>query len=87
MPDNPAGRIAWRAWRPDGVTCREFLDKRTEKPQSKLSFAVIGRVPFFAVAEGFGGLVTSTAAPICQRGTGWSEPVAGWELHPLGNNT
>jgi hypothetical protein len=24
--------------------------------------------------------ITSTAAPIA---TGWSDPVAGWELHPL----
>jgi hypothetical protein len=30
--------------------------------------------------EGFDGFVTSTAAPTA---TGWSEPVAGWELHPL----
>ena len=28
--------------------------------------------------------VTSTAAPIA---TGWSDPVAGWELHPLKTNT
>src|SRR5579863_4907998 len=34
--------------------------------------------------EGFDGLVTSTVAPIA---TGWSDPVAGWELHPLRNNT
>ena len=30
--------------------------------------------------EGSDGFVTSTAAPIA---TGWSDPVAGWELHPL----
>ena len=30
--------------------------------------------------EGFDGFVTSTAAPIA---TGWSDRVAGWELHPL----
>ena len=30
------------------------------------------------------GFVTSTAAP---RATGWSDPVAGWELHPLRTNT
>ena len=30
--------------------------------------------------EGFDGFVTSTAAPIA---TGWSDPVAGWDLHPL----
>ena len=30
--------------------------------------------------EGSGGFVTSTAAPIA---TGWSDPVAGWGLHPL----
>jgi hypothetical protein len=30
--------------------------------------------------EGFDGFVASTAAPIA---TGWSEPVAGRELHPL----
>ena len=30
--------------------------------------------------EGFDGFVTSAAAPTA---TGWSEPVAGWELHPL----
>jgi len=30
--------------------------------------------------EGFDGFVTSAAAPIA---TGWSDPVAGWELHPL----
>lgn len=30
--------------------------------------------------EGFDGFVTSTVAPTA---TGWSEPVAGWELHPL----
>ena len=30
--------------------------------------------------EGSGGFVTSTAAPIA---TGWSDPVAGRELHPL----
>ena len=30
--------------------------------------------------EAFDGFVTSTAAPIA---TGWSDPVAGWELHPL----
>jgi hypothetical protein len=34
--------------------------------------------------EGSDGFVTSTAAPIV---TGWSDPVAGWELHPLKNNT
>ena len=34
--------------------------------------------------EGFDGFVTSTAAPIA---TGWSDPVAGWELHPLKINT
>ena len=33
--------------------------------------------------EGFDGFVTSTAAPIA---TGWSEPVAGWDLHPLKTN-
>ena len=32
--------------------------------------------------EGSDGFVTSTAAPIA---TGWSDPVAGWELHPLKN--
>ena len=30
--------------------------------------------------EGSDGCVPSTAAPIA---TGWSDPVAGWELHPL----
>ncbi len=30
--------------------------------------------------EGSDGFVTSAAAPIA---TGWSDPVAGWELHPL----
>jgi hypothetical protein len=30
--------------------------------------------------EGFDGFVASTAAPIA---TGWSDPVAGRELHPL----
>ena len=30
--------------------------------------------------EGFSGFVTSTAAPIA---TGWSDPVPGWDLHPL----
>ncbi len=30
--------------------------------------------------EGFDGFVTSTAAPIA---TGWSDLLAGWELHPL----
>ena len=34
--------------------------------------------------EGSDGFVTSTAAPIA---TGWSDPVAGWELHPLKINT
>src|SRR6516164_703058 len=34
--------------------------------------------------EGFDGFVTSTAAPIA---TGWSDPVAGWESHPLKNQT
>ena len=34
--------------------------------------------------EGSDGFVTSTAAPIA---TGWSDPVAGWELHPLRINT
>ena len=34
--------------------------------------------------EGSDGFVTSTAAPIA---TGWSDPVAGWELHPLKTNT
>jgi hypothetical protein len=34
--------------------------------------------------EGFDGFVTSTVAPIA---TGWSDPVAGWELHPLKGNT
>ena len=34
--------------------------------------------------EGSDGFVTSTAAPIA---TGWSDPVAGWELHPLKPNT
>ena len=34
--------------------------------------------------EGSDGFVTSTAAPIA---TGWSDPVAGWELHPLKSNT
>jgi hypothetical protein len=29
--------------------------------------------------EGSDGFVTSTAAP---RATGWSDPVAGWDLHP-----
>ena len=33
----------------------------------------------FAI-EGFDGFVTSTAAPIA---TGWSDPVAGRDLHPL----
>ncbi len=33
--------------------------------------------------EGSDGFVTSTAAPIA---TGWSDPVAGWELHPLKTN-
>ena len=32
--------------------------------------------------EGSDGFVTSTVAPIA---TGWSDPVAGWELHPLKN--
>ncbi len=32
--------------------------------------------------EGSDGLVASTAAPIA---TGWSDPVAAWELHPLKN--
>ena len=34
--------------------------------------------------EGSDGFVTSTAAPIA---TGRSNPVAGWELHPLKTNT
>ncbi len=34
--------------------------------------------------EGSDGFVTSTAAPIA---TGWSDPVAGWELHPRKTNT
>src|SRR5271157_4827654 len=34
--------------------------------------------------EGSDGFVTSTVAPIA---TGWSDPVAGWELHPLKINT
>ena len=34
--------------------------------------------------EGSDGFVSSTAAPIA---TGWSDPVAGWELHPLEINT
>ena len=34
--------------------------------------------------EGSDGFVASTAAPIA---TGWSDPVAGWELHPLKINT
>ena len=34
--------------------------------------------------EGSDGFVASTAAPIA---TGWSDPVAGWELHPLKTNT
>ena len=34
--------------------------------------------------EGSDGFVTSTAAP---RATGWSDPVAGWDLHPLKTNT
>jgi hypothetical protein len=34
--------------------------------------------------EGSDGFVTSTAAPIA---TGWSDPVARWELHPLKTNT
>ena len=34
--------------------------------------------------EGSDGFVTSNAAPIA---TGWSDPVAGWELHPLETNT
>jgi hypothetical protein len=34
--------------------------------------------------EGSDGFVTSTAAP---RATGRSDPVAGWELHPLKTNT
>jgi hypothetical protein len=34
--------------------------------------------------EGFDTFVTSTAAPIA---TGWSDPVTGWELHPLKNST
>ena len=34
--------------------------------------------------EGSDGFVSSTAAPIA---TGWSDPVAGWELHPLKINT
>ena len=34
--------------------------------------------------EGSDGFVSSTAAPIA---TGWSDPVAGWELHPLKTNT
>jgi hypothetical protein len=34
--------------------------------------------------EGFDGFVASTAAPIA---TGWSDPVAGWESHPLKNLT
>ena len=34
--------------------------------------------------EGSDGFVTSTAAPIA---TGWSDPVAGWDSHPLKTNT
>ena len=34
--------------------------------------------------EGFDGVVASTVAPIA---TGWSDPVAGWESHPLKNPT
>ena len=34
--------------------------------------------------EGSDGFVSSTVAPIA---TGWSDPVAGWDLHPLKNNT
>jgi len=34
--------------------------------------------------EGSDGFVSSTAAPIA---TGWSDPDAGWELHPLKINT
>ena len=34
--------------------------------------------------EGSDGFVSSTVAPIA---TGWSDPVAGWELHPLKTNT
>ena len=34
--------------------------------------------------EGSDGFVTSTATPIA---TGWGDPVAGWELHPLETNT
>ena len=37
-----------------------------------------------ACLEGSDGFVTSTAAPIA---TGWSDPVAGWELHPLKINS
>ena len=33
--------------------------------------------------EGSDGFVPSTAAPIA---TGWSDPVAGWDLHPLKNH-
>jgi hypothetical protein len=34
--------------------------------------------------EGSDGFVTSTATPIATR---WSDPVAGWDLHPLKTNT
>ena len=35
----------------------------------------------YVCLEGFDGFVTSTAAPIA---SGWSDKLAGWDLHPLG---
>jgi hypothetical protein len=48
--DDDPGRVG-------GVTYREILDELAEKLQSKLSFTVIGRIPFsrrFSAADGTG---------------------------------
>jgi hypothetical protein len=77
FPSGPA-TSAFPAKRPGRLPRRSFrglLDVHSRYGLPARRATIIARC-----LEGSGGFVTSTAAPIA---TGRSDPVAGWELHPL----
>ena len=64
------------SWVGSCITCFEACSAFTRVTTCRLAES-----PYATLfTGGFSGFVASTAAPIA---TGWSEPVPGWDLHPL----
>src|SRR6476646_6991406 len=59
--------------------CRVRGRKEVRKKRGQVDFAIAPPCGTL-VSKASNGFVTSTVASIA---TGWSDPVAGWELHPL----